>query len=101
MSFELPAGRSLAIVGENGAGKTTLVKLLTRLYDPIEGTIVLDGHPLAEYDIGLLRSLIAVVFQDFSHYAFTAGENIGLGCVATSMTCPGFKRRPARPGATT
>ena len=79
VSFDLPPGRSLAIVGENGAGKTTLVKLLARLYDPTEGTITLNGYPLADYDLDALRGATSVVLQDFSRYALTAHENIGLG----------------------
>jgi ATP-binding cassette subfamily B protein len=69
----------VALVGLNGAGKTTLVKLLVRLYDPVEGTILLDGMDLREYDLADLRRSIAVLFQDFVHYQFTARENIGFG----------------------
>lgn len=73
-----PAER-VALVGLNGAGKTTLVKLLVRLYDPTEGVILLDGVDLREYDVADLRRNIAVLFQDFVHYQFTARENIGFG----------------------
>jgi ATP-binding cassette subfamily B protein len=73
-----PAER-VALVGLNGAGKTTLVKLLVRLYDPTEGIILLDGVDLRDYDIADLRRNIAVLFQDFVHYQFTARENIGFG----------------------
>jgi ATP-binding cassette subfamily B protein len=59
-------GESLALVGENGAGKTTLIKLLTRLYDPTEGTITLDGRDLAEWDVEALRRRFGVLFQDFN-----------------------------------
>jgi len=69
----------LALVGENGAGKTTLVKLLSRLYDPDEGRILLDGHDLREYDLNELRSNIGVIFQDFVRYHLTAAENIAVG----------------------
>ena len=69
----------VALVGENGAGKTTLVKLLTRLYDPDEGRILLDGHDLREYDLEELRGSIGVIFQDFVRYNFTAGDNIAVG----------------------
>ena len=79
LSFSLPAGRVLALVGENGAGKTTLVKLLTRLYDPGEGRILLDGHDLREYDLDGLRAGIGVIFQDFVRYDLTAGDNIAVG----------------------
>ncbi len=79
MSFTLKAGEVLALVGENGAGKTTLVKLLTRLYDPVEGRILLDGRDLRDYDLDDLRASIGVIFQDFVHYNLTAGDNIAVG----------------------
>lgn len=79
MSFTLQAGEVLALVGENGAGKTTLVKLLTRLYDPVEGRILLDGRDLRDYDLDDLRAAIGVIFQDFVHYNLTAGDNIAVG----------------------
>ena len=71
----------IALVGLNGAGKTTLVKLLTRLYDPTEGQILLDGVDLREYDLTSLRQRIGVIFQDFVQYYLTARENIGFGQV--------------------
>lgn len=79
LTFTLHAGEVLALVGENGAGKTTLVKLLTRLYDPTEGRILLDGHDLREYDLEALRANIGVIFQDFVRYDLTAAENIAVG----------------------
>src|SRR5882672_10211640 len=79
LSFTLHAGEVLALVGENGAGKTTLVKLLTRLYDPDEGRILLDGHDLREYDLEALRGSMGVIFQDFVRYNFTARDNIAVG----------------------
>ncbi len=79
LSFTLRAGEVVALVGENGAGKTTLVKLLTRLYDPDEGRILLDGHDLREYDLEALRGSMGVIFQDFVRYNFTAGDNIAVG----------------------
>lgn len=83
LSFTLPVGKTLAIVGRNGAGKTTLVKLLTRLYDPQEGQILVNGHDIREYDPFELREEIGVVFQDYIHYQLTAQENIGLGRVSS------------------
>ena len=82
LSFSVPAGQVVALVGENGAGKTTLVKLMTRLYDPQEGRILVDGHDLRAYDLDALRAGIGVIFQDFVRYDFTAGDNIAVGAIA-------------------
>ncbi|WP_244488379.1 ABC transporter ATP-binding protein [Devosia sp. Root413D1] len=79
LSFAVPAGETLALVGENGAGKTTIVKLMTRLYDPDEGRITLDGIDLKEFATADLRTHIGVIFQDFLRYSFTASDNIGVG----------------------
>ncbi|MEM6772966.1 MAG: ATP-binding cassette domain-containing protein, partial [Bacteroidota bacterium] len=79
LSFELPAGTKLALVGENGAGKTTLVKLLARLYEPTEGRILLDGVDLRKYELASLRDNVGVIFQDFFRYQLTARENIAVG----------------------
>jgi ATP-binding cassette subfamily B protein len=79
VSFTIHPQTAVAIVGENGAGKTTLIKLLTRLYDPTEGVILLDGRDLRTYDLADLRSQIGVIFQDFVRYHLTARENIGFG----------------------
>jgi ATP-binding cassette subfamily B protein len=82
LHFTLHAGEVLALVGENGAGKTTLVKLLARLYDPVEGRILLDGHDLREYDLETLRGNMGVIFQDFVRYNMSAGDNIAVGKIA-------------------
>jgi ATP-binding cassette subfamily B protein len=79
VSLHIAPGEKLALVGANGAGKTTFVKLLTRLYDPTEGQILLDGVDLREYDIDDLRKRIGVIFQDFVRYHTTARENISFG----------------------
>ena len=79
VSFTLHPGEKLALVGENGAGKTTLVKLLTRLYDPAEGRILLDGHDLRDYNLDGLRDAVGVIFQDYVKYHLTASENIAVG----------------------
>jgi ATP-binding cassette subfamily B protein len=79
LSFAIAAGESIALVGENGAGKTTIVKLLTRLYDPDEGRILVDGIDLREFALEDVRAHIGVIFQDFIRYSFTAADNIGVG----------------------
>jgi ATP-binding cassette subfamily B protein len=79
LNFTLKAGEKLAIVGENGAGKTTLVKLLTRLYDPTEGRILLEGRDLREYELGELQHHIGVIFQDYIRLMMTAQSNIAVG----------------------
>ncbi|WP_250494722.1 ABC transporter ATP-binding protein [Caballeronia sp. GAWG1-1] len=79
ISFDLKPGQTLALVGENGSGKTTLIKLLTRLYTPSAGRILLDGSDLQEWDEYTLRRRIGVIFQDFIRYQFKAGENLGVG----------------------
>ena len=81
VSFTLHPGEKLALVGENGAGKTTLVKLLTRLYDPVEGRILLDGHDLRQYNLDGLRDAVGVIFQDYVKYHLTATENIAVGLI--------------------
>ncbi|MBW4681849.1 MAG: ABC transporter ATP-binding protein/permease [Microcoleus vaginatus WJT46-NPBG5] len=81
ISFHLKPGEKLAIVGKNGSGKTTLIKLLTRLYTPSAGRILLDGLDLQEWDVSILRRRIGVIFQDFVRYQFTVGENVGVGDV--------------------
>ena len=79
VTLHLTPGASLALVGENGSGKTTLIKLLTRLYAPTSGRILLDGQDLAEWDDSALRERIGVIFQDFARYQMLVGENVGAG----------------------
>src|ERR1017187_6582756 len=79
LDFHLRAGERVALIGENGEGKTTLVKLMTRLYDPVEGQILLDGVDLREYNLEDLYREIGVIFQDFMRYEMTARENIAVG----------------------
>ncbi len=79
VSFRLEPGQRIALIGENGAGKTTLVKLLAGLYEPTSGEILLDGHPLSDYDPVELRREIGVIFQDFVRYDLKVWENIGFG----------------------
>jgi ATP-binding cassette, subfamily B, bacterial len=79
INFHLHTGERMALIGENGQGKTTIVKLITRLYDPTEGQVLLDGVDLREYDLEDLHREIGVIFQDFMRYEMTALENIAVG----------------------
>jgi ATP-binding cassette subfamily B protein len=79
INFNLHTNERLALIGENGQGKTTIVKLITRLYDPTEGQILLDGVDLRDYDLEDLHREIGVIFQDFMRYEMTARENIAIG----------------------
>jgi ATP-binding cassette subfamily B protein len=79
INFKLHTNERLALIGENGQGKTTIVKLITRLYDPTEGQILLDGIDLREYNLDDLHREIGVIFQDFMRYEMTAAENIAVG----------------------
>lgn len=98
LDLEIPAGRSLAIVGDNGAGKTTIVKLLTRLYDPTSGRITVDGVPLSETDPELWHRRIAAIFQDFGRYALTAAENVGLASFGERVDVESLDRVADRVG---
>jgi ATP-binding cassette subfamily B protein len=80
-NFTIEPGQRIALIGENGQGKTTVVKLITRLYDPTEGEILLDGVDLREYSIEDLHREMGVIFQDFMRYEMTVKENIGVGRV--------------------
>lgn len=79
LTFSVRPGERVALVGENGAGKTTLTKLISRLYDPSEGRILLDGVDLREYDLEQVRRAIGVIFQDFVRYDMRFDENVGVG----------------------
>ena len=79
VDLHLPPSHKLALVGENGAGKTTLIKLLTGLYRPTSGRILLDGLDLADWEPNTLRRRIGVIFQDYVRYQLIVGENIGVG----------------------
>jgi ATP-binding cassette subfamily B protein len=82
VSFTIHVGEAVALVGRNGAGKTTIVKLLTRLYDPDEGEILIGGRNIKEYDLEELREKVGVIFQDYVTYFMNARENIGVGRIA-------------------
>jgi len=79
LDFTLHVGERVALIGENGQGKTTIVKLITRLYDPTEGQVLLDGVDLREYSLEDLYREIGVIFQDFMRYEMTARENVAVG----------------------
>ncbi|HEY2379353.1 MAG TPA: ABC transporter ATP-binding protein [Gemmatimonadaceae bacterium] len=79
INLTLTPGERVAFVGLNGAGKTTLVKLLSRLYDPTEGRILLDGRDLRDYDLASVRQAVGVIFQDFVRYDMRFDENIAVG----------------------
>ncbi|MEQ7007757.1 ABC transporter ATP-binding protein [Actinopolymorpha sp. B17G11] len=82
VSLTLPAGSVVAVVGENGAGKTTLVKLLTRMYEPTRGRILVDGADLATLDVRKWRARLSAAFQDFARFELVAREAVGLGDLA-------------------
>ena len=79
ISLTIKPGSTVVLVGLNGAGKTTLVKLITRLYDPTEGRILLDGHDIREYDLPALYDMYGIIFQDYGKYAVSVSENITFG----------------------
>ncbi|HEX7600942.1 MAG TPA: ABC transporter ATP-binding protein [Polyangiaceae bacterium] len=100
VSLFIPAGESVALVGENGAGKTTFVKLLARLYAPTSGRILLDGRDLAAWDEDALRGRLGVVFQDFAQYQLPVSENVGVGSVGHLTDEARLGRAIERGGAT-
>ncbi|MBR3716216.1 MAG: ABC transporter ATP-binding protein [Clostridia bacterium] len=99
VSFKLEPGDTAVLVGLNGAGKTTLIKLLTRLYDPTEGTIYFDGKDIRTYDPAELYKVFGIIFQDFGKYAFTAGENIAFGEIYREMEEKAIRHAASQSGA--
>ena len=97
LTFE--PSESVVLVGLNGAGKSTLIKLLTRLYDPTEGVIYLDGRDLREYDVDALYDVFGIIFQDFGRYSETVGENIRFGDVGREHNPDAVKDAARRAGA--
>ena len=96
LDLEIRTGEVVALVGENGAGKTTIVKLLSRLYDPVEGRITVDGIDLRAFALDDLRTRIALILQDFVRYSFTAAENIEVGLIAEAGNRPRVADAAAR-----
>ena len=92
INLHIAAGETVVLVGLNGAGKTTLIKLLTRLYDPTEGRILLDGRDLREYEPTELYRLFGIIFQDFGKYAFSVSENIRLGDLEREATAEAIRQ---------
>jgi ATP-binding cassette subfamily B protein len=99
VSFVIGPNEAVALVGPNGAGKTTIVKLLTRLYDPDAGQILLDGHDIREYALADLHAAIGVIFQDYVTYFFSARENIGVGRLAEIENAARVTQAAAKSGA--
>ena len=85
VNITIRPGETLVLVGLNGAGKTTLLKLLTRLYDPTEGAIFLDGRDIREYDVQSLYKIFGIIFQDFGKYAVSVSENIAFGDISAPI----------------
>ena len=99
VSLHLPAGGTVAVVGENGAGKTTLVKLLCRFYDPSKGRILVDGAGLDQHDVEDWRAGITAAFQDFSRFQFLAQETVGVGDLRAIEDIPAVQSAIVRAGA--
>jgi len=97
----LPAGSSIAIVGENGAGKTTLVKLLTGMYESTSGALELDGVPLSEISLDNWRQRTSAVFQDHARYDLLASQAVGVGSLPLVEDRPAVGMAMERAGAAT
>ncbi len=100
INLTIEPGEHIALVGLNGAGKTTLIKLLTRLYDPTHGQILLDGVDLRDYDLQSLHQRFGVIFQDFVRYQFSVRENIGFGQIDAAEDMARIRNAADRGGAT-
>jgi ATP-binding cassette subfamily B protein len=99
VNIHIEPHEKIALVGPNGAGKTTLIKLLTRLYDPTEGQILLDGVDLRDYDLRELRQRIGVIFQDFVRYHLAASDNVGFGQIEALEDRPRIVNASEKSGA--
>lgn len=99
INLQLPPGKVIALVGANGSGKTSMIKLLTRLYDPTTGRILVDGRDARKFDLEEYRRLYSVIFQDFSRYADTVRENIRFGDIRLRTDTPEVEDAARRAGA--
>ena len=99
INLTIRPGETAVLVGLNGAGKTTFIKLLTRLYDPTEGQILLDGRDIKEYDTKTLYSIFGIIFQDFGKYAFSVEDNIRFGDIHREEDKEAIRRAAADAGA--
>ena len=100
INLHLPSGKVIALVGANGSGKTSLIKLLTRLYDPSSGRILVDGRDARAFDLLEYRRLYSVILQDFNRYAESVRENIRFGDIHAPKDTPDVEEAARRAGAT-
>jgi ATP-binding cassette subfamily B protein len=100
VDLRLPAGGTVAIVGDNGAGKSTLVKLIARFYEPTEGRVSVDGVDLRELDVEAWRARLSAGFQDFARFELAAREVVGVGDLPRAADAPAVEAALARAGAT-
>jgi len=99
INFVIYPGETIALVGENGSGKTTLIKLLCRLYDTTNGSIMIDGIDIKKFRIEDFRKEFTVVFQDFVRYNMKVNENISMGCLSDEVNFEKIREAAVKSGA--